>query len=143
MGMVPISNGNRVWLVAVIAIIAFPAATCGVLALRAEENRAVEQAGRSLALSAADFLGHAGGFVAGQSIRLHTIAESSAVYILDYEHIGEHLTRVLNASPVYAWIGFLHSVGHVVAATDHNVGKNESGSAWFQSLSHGPWSADQ
>ena len=126
------------WLPALIIVMTVVALGIGAVALRYIKTRLVATAGETLALAAADIAGKLDLLLDARYGDIQVMAQASAFQGGDRASMTRHLTALMDAYPVYQWMGVTDTRGRIIAATDPvAVGWDRSGTPWFQAVRDG------
>lgn len=107
----------------------------GAAGLRFIKAQLVASAGESLSLAASDIAGKLDLLMAERYGDVQIMAKAAVFRGQDHAAMTEVLQAMQEAYPVYLWLGVTDARGRIVAATDPaSVGRNRSGSAWFQAV---------
>jgi PAS domain S-box-containing protein len=126
------------WLPAAVAALAVMTLAIGNTALRYVEARLVASAGERLALAAADIADKLDLLLAERYGDIRIMAQTPAFRDRDVAAMTRHLRALLEAYPVYQWMGVTDAQGRIIAATHQaDVGRDHSRAPWFQAVRDG------
>jgi hypothetical protein len=123
------------WLTPLMIVMAVVALAIGGLALHYIETRLVAVSGETLALAASDIADKLDLLLDARYGDIQITAQASAFQSGDRAAMTRHLTALMEASPVYQWMGVTDAQGRIIAATDPtSVDQDRSGSDWFRAV---------
>jgi signal transduction histidine kinase/DNA-binding response OmpR family regulator len=126
------------WLTPVMIVMAVAALAIGSVVLRHIEARLVASSGEALALAAADIADKLDLLLAERYGDMQVMAQAKIFHERDIAAMTRHLTALMEAYPVYVWMGVTDTRGRIIAATDPaGVGRDRSRTPWFQAARDG------
>jgi hypothetical protein len=106
------------WLTPVMIVMAVVALAIGGLALHYIETRLVASSGEALALAASDIADKLDLLLAERYGDIQIMAQAKVFHERDVAAMTRHLNALLEAYPVYVWMGVTDTRGRIIAATD-------------------------
>ena len=123
------------WLTPVMIVMAVVALAIGGLALHYIETRLVASSGEALALAASDIADKLDLLLAERYGDIQIMAQAKVFHERDVAAMTRHLNALLEAYPVYVWMGVTDTRGRIIAASDPAiVGRDRSRAPWFQAV---------
>ena len=126
------------WLTPLMIVMAVVALAIGGLALHHIETRLVASSGEALALAASDIADKLDLLLAERYGDIQVMAQAKVFHERDTAAMARRLTALMEAYPVYLWMGVTDTRGRIIAATDPaTVGRDRSRTPWFQAAREG------
>jgi len=121
----------------IVLLILFTCAV-GAAAFHYTERSMVALAGQSLSVAAANIADELDRLLYERYSDIHLLAQSEAFRHPDAEGMTRHLRAMLEAYPVYVWLGATDANGRLIASTDPDlIGREFSERPWFQAVKLG------
>ena len=126
------------WLTPLMIVMAVVALAIGGLALHYIETRLLAVSGETLALAASDIAGKLDLLLAERYGDIQIMAQAKVFHERDVAAMTRRLTALMEAYPVYAWMGVTDTRGRIIAATDPvTVGLDRRQAPWFRAVQDG------
>ena len=124
---------HQTWIISVVSFIALLTLLCLGWAARTVQDRLVQSAGHSLVQAATDAASKLDMMILERYRDIQLLSAAPITHGQNPETLTQHLRELVQAHPVYRWIGVTDSRGRIIAATDTSTTSlDRSQSHWFQ-----------